>query len=49
LVDLALTDGISTFILGADDAGTIRRFATEVAPKVRELVAAERAGGNQGG
>ena len=33
---------MSTYILGSDDADTIRRFAAEVAPGVRELVAAER-------
>ncbi len=44
LARLALEDGISTFIAMADDAATIELFATEVAPAVRELVAAERAG-----
>ncbi|QGN49151.1 LLM class flavin-dependent oxidoreductase [Micromonospora sp. WMMD558] len=43
LADLALTDGISTFILASDDPDDLRRFAAEVAPAVRELVAAERA------
>ncbi|HEX2075097.1 MAG TPA: LLM class flavin-dependent oxidoreductase [Geodermatophilus sp.] len=42
LADLALGDGISTFILGSDDPDDLRRFAGEVAPAVRELVAAER-------
>ncbi len=42
LTDLALIDGISAFILGSDDPDDLRRFATEVAPAVRELVAAER-------
>lgn len=42
LADLALGDGISTFILGSDDPMDLRRFAGEVAPAVRELVAAER-------
>ena len=46
LAELALTEGLSGFILttepgGADD---LRRFAAEVAPGVRELVEAERAG-----
>ncbi|MFI5497395.1 LLM class flavin-dependent oxidoreductase [Actinoplanes sp. NPDC051859] len=41
LADLALTDGIDTFILGSDDPDDLRRFAGEVAPAVRELVAAE--------
>ncbi|MGY1814835.1 LLM class flavin-dependent oxidoreductase [Blastococcus sp. SYSU D00820] len=42
LADLALRDGIGTFILGSDDPDDLRRFAGEVAPAVRELVAAER-------
>jgi hypothetical protein len=42
LADLALADGISTFLLGSDDAEDLRRFAADVAPAVRELVAAER-------
>ncbi|MGN9778243.1 LLM class flavin-dependent oxidoreductase [Micromonospora sp. H33] len=42
LADLALTDGISTFILGSDDPDDLRRFAAEVAPAVRELVDGER-------
>ncbi|BBH69139.1 hypothetical protein ACTI_58240 [Actinoplanes sp. OR16] len=44
LADLALTDGVSTFILATDDPGDLRTFAQEVAPAVRELVAAERQG-----
>ncbi len=44
LAELALTEGISGFVLmvdaGRDD--DLRRFATDVAPAVRELVAAER-------
>ena len=40
---LALDEGISGFILMADDALTVERFAAEVAPSVRELVARERA------
>jgi alkanesulfonate monooxygenase SsuD/methylene tetrahydromethanopterin reductase-like flavin-dependent oxidoreductase (luciferase family) len=43
LAGMALTYGISGFILAADDALTIERFAAEVAPATRELVAAERA------
>lgn len=43
LGDLALGEGISTFILGSDDPDMISRFAAEVAPGVRELVAAHRA------
>ena len=41
--ELSLEQGIGTYILGTDDADTIRRFADEVAPAVREQVAAERA------
>ncbi len=37
-------DGIDTFILATDDPQTIDLWAAEVAPWVRELVAAERAG-----
>lgn len=44
LADLTLEHGISAFILAADDAATIERFAGEVAPATRELVAATRAG-----
>ncbi|MGC5030984.1 LLM class flavin-dependent oxidoreductase [Micromonospora sp. DT229] len=43
LADLSLTEGISTFILSSDDPEDLRRFAAEVAPATRELVAAERA------
>ncbi|ROR66229.1 LLM class flavin-dependent oxidoreductase [Agrococcus jenensis] len=43
LVELALGDGIGTFILAADDPGLMERFMAEVAPAVREQVAAERA------
>jgi len=43
LAELALGDGISTFVLGSDDPDDLRRFAAEVAPAVRDLVAAERA------
>ncbi|MFF0154639.1 LLM class flavin-dependent oxidoreductase [Micromonospora sp. NPDC005203] len=45
LAELALGEGVSTFILGSDDPDDLRRFAGEVAPAVRELVAAERARG----
>ncbi|SCE81016.1 Flavin-dependent oxidoreductase, luciferase family (includes alkanesulfonate monooxygenase SsuD and methylene tetrahydromethanopterin reductase) [Micromonospora matsumotoense] len=44
LADLVLTHGTSGFILGTDDPTSIQLFAQEVAPAVRELVAAERAG-----
>jgi alkanesulfonate monooxygenase SsuD/methylene tetrahydromethanopterin reductase-like flavin-dependent oxidoreductase (luciferase family) len=39
LADLTLTYGITGFILAADDALTIERFASDVAPTTRELVA----------
>jgi alkanesulfonate monooxygenase SsuD/methylene tetrahydromethanopterin reductase-like flavin-dependent oxidoreductase (luciferase family) len=42
LADLALAFGMSIFILGTDDPDQARRYAEEVAPRVRELVAAER-------
>jgi alkanesulfonate monooxygenase SsuD/methylene tetrahydromethanopterin reductase-like flavin-dependent oxidoreductase (luciferase family) len=44
LAELAVTHGMSAFIAMGDDPEHIRRFAAEVAPAVRELVAAERAG-----
>lgn len=43
LAELTLDYGVSGFILAADDAPSIERFAAEVAPATRELVAAERA------
>lgn len=43
IADMAIEYGISGFFLAADDAPTIERFAAEVAPAARELVAAERA------
>jgi hypothetical protein len=42
LAGLALDEGISGFVLMADDSSTVERFATEVAPSVRDLVARER-------
>ncbi len=45
LAELTLTHGVSTFIVATDDPGTIQRFGSEVAPAVRELVLAARAGG----
>jgi hypothetical protein len=48
LTRLALEDGISSFILASDDAGTVQTFAAEVAPEVRERVAAARARGAEG-
>lgn len=44
LADLALGEGVSTFILPSDEPAPIEHFAREVAPAVRELVAKERAG-----
>ena len=43
LADIALTYGISAFILAADDAESIELFGAEVVPATRERVAAERA------
>jgi hypothetical protein len=45
LTAFALDDGVSGFILQADDPATIATFADEVAPAVREAVAGARAGG----
>jgi alkanesulfonate monooxygenase SsuD/methylene tetrahydromethanopterin reductase-like flavin-dependent oxidoreductase (luciferase family)/hemerythrin-like domain-containing protein len=42
LAELTLTEGMSAYILGSDEHDVIRRFADEVVPAVRELVAAER-------
>jgi alkanesulfonate monooxygenase SsuD/methylene tetrahydromethanopterin reductase-like flavin-dependent oxidoreductase (luciferase family) len=42
LAGLTLEYGISAFILGTDNPAEIQEFAAEVAPAVRELVAAER-------
>ncbi|MGN9906969.1 LLM class flavin-dependent oxidoreductase [Phytohabitans sp. LJ34] len=38
LLPLAVEDGVGTFILMSDDAGTMERFAREVAPALREAV-----------
>lgn len=43
LAGLALDHGVSTFVLPGDDADAYDMFGREVAPAVRELVAAERA------
>ncbi len=43
LAVMAIEDGISTFILAADDPRALQAFGQEVAPAVRELVRAERA------
>ena len=42
LAELALAEGVSAFVLMSDDDSTLRRFAAEVAPGVRELVSQER-------
>lgn len=42
LAELALTEGISGFILMVDSDDEVRRFAEEVAPAAREIVAGER-------
>jgi alkanesulfonate monooxygenase SsuD/methylene tetrahydromethanopterin reductase-like flavin-dependent oxidoreductase (luciferase family) len=42
LAGLTLEYGVSAFILATDDPATIERFAAEVAPATRDLVAAER-------
>jgi alkanesulfonate monooxygenase SsuD/methylene tetrahydromethanopterin reductase-like flavin-dependent oxidoreductase (luciferase family)/hemerythrin-like domain-containing protein len=44
LAELAVTEGISAFILATDDPVTIGTYAAEVAPGVRQLVAAARSG-----
>jgi alkanesulfonate monooxygenase SsuD/methylene tetrahydromethanopterin reductase-like flavin-dependent oxidoreductase (luciferase family) len=44
LAGLALDEGISGFILMADDLATVDRFAAEVAPAVRDMVDSERRG-----
>jgi alkanesulfonate monooxygenase SsuD/methylene tetrahydromethanopterin reductase-like flavin-dependent oxidoreductase (luciferase family) len=42
LVELALGEGISAFILASDEPDDIRRYAGEVAPAVRDAVDLER-------
>jgi len=42
LSDLALTHGVTAFLIGGDDADAIERYAAEVAPAVREAVGRER-------
>lgn len=42
LTRMALEDGISAFIVAGDDVALTERFAHEVAPEVRDLVARER-------
>jgi alkanesulfonate monooxygenase SsuD/methylene tetrahydromethanopterin reductase-like flavin-dependent oxidoreductase (luciferase family) len=43
IVDLAIEQGVGTFILASDDPATITAFATEVIPEVRSRVIAQRA------
>jgi alkanesulfonate monooxygenase SsuD/methylene tetrahydromethanopterin reductase-like flavin-dependent oxidoreductase (luciferase family) len=43
LLPLALENGVSTFVLWADDARTIEVWGREVAPALRDAVAGERA------
>lgn len=43
LADLTLTHGVTAFLIGGDDHAVTERYAAEVAPAVRELVAKERA------
>lgn len=42
LADLALTHGVTAFIVGGDDPAVAERLAAEVAPAVRDLVRRER-------
>ncbi|MDL5351630.1 LLM class flavin-dependent oxidoreductase [Microbacterium sp. zg-YB36] len=42
LIELALQDGMSAFIVSSDDPALLQRFAAETIPAVREAVAAER-------
>jgi alkanesulfonate monooxygenase SsuD/methylene tetrahydromethanopterin reductase-like flavin-dependent oxidoreductase (luciferase family)/FAD/FMN-containing dehydrogenase len=42
LTELALDDGVDTFILAGDDPNELQRLGQEIAPHVRELVASER-------
>jgi alkanesulfonate monooxygenase SsuD/methylene tetrahydromethanopterin reductase-like flavin-dependent oxidoreductase (luciferase family) len=43
LAAMTLEHGMSGYILATDDAATVQRYAEEVAPALRALVAAERA------
>jgi alkanesulfonate monooxygenase SsuD/methylene tetrahydromethanopterin reductase-like flavin-dependent oxidoreductase (luciferase family) len=49
LAELTLGEGMSGYVLAGDDPDAIRRFGAEVAPHVRELVAAERESRSAGG
>ena len=42
LADLALEHGVTAYLIGGDDVATTERFASDVAPAVREIVARER-------
>lgn len=42
LLPLAVEDGVGTFILASDDPATLRRFAEDVVPALRDAVAGER-------
>lgn len=44
LTELALVHGVSAFLVGGDDPTTTQRFASEVAPAVRDNVQRERTG-----
>ncbi|MFV0458942.1 MAG: LLM class flavin-dependent oxidoreductase [Actinomycetales bacterium] len=44
LAELTVAQGMSCYVLGTDEPDVVRRFAAEVAPAVRELVAAHRGG-----
>ncbi|MCP2263936.1 Luciferase-like monooxygenase [Promicromonospora thailandica] len=43
LAGLALEHGVTAYLIGGDDVATTERFAAEVVPAVREVVARERA------
>jgi alkanesulfonate monooxygenase SsuD/methylene tetrahydromethanopterin reductase-like flavin-dependent oxidoreductase (luciferase family) len=45
LSGLALEHGVTAYLIGGDDLATTERFAAEVAPAVRDLVARERGRG----
>lgn len=42
LAELALTHGVTAYLIGGDDRTVTERFAAEVVPAVRDLVRAER-------
>lgn len=49
IADMALNHGISAFIIGGDDITITQRYAAEIVPAVRELVARERTGSRHPG